>query len=184
MAGTVIAWFQRLNREFLMPEMIPLGWFHTVMGITALVSGGYTLARFKEISLRTRSGQVYLATTLITAVTALAIFQRGQFGPGHALAVMTLLALAAGTVAAIFKPFGKLSRHVQAVSYSATLLFHCIPAVTDGLLRLPLGDPVLKSIEDPVLKLCYLALLIVFLVGVSFQLLWIRRRADPVALSD
>ena len=57
-----------------MPEMIPLGWFHTVMGVIALVSGSYTLARFKEISLHTRSGQIYLATTLITAGTALAIF--------------------------------------------------------------------------------------------------------------
>jgi transposase len=74
------------------------------------------------------------------------------------------------------KPFGKLSRHVQAVSYSATLLFHSIPAVTDGLLRLPPGDPVLQSIEDPLLKMCYLGLLALFLVGVSLQLRWIRRQ--------
>ena len=155
--------------------MIPLGWFHTAMGIIALVSGGFALARFKEISLQTRSGQIYLVTTLITAGTALAIFQRGEFGPGHALAVMTLLALAVGTVAEKTKLFGKLSRYMQAVSYSATLLFHCIPAVTDGLLRLPVGDPVLTSIEDPILKMCYLGLLVIFLVGVGLQLRWIHR---------
>ena len=159
-----------------MPEMIPLGWFHTAMGIIALVSGGFTLARFKEISLQTGSGQIYLAATFITAFTALAIFQHGEFGPGHGLAVMTLLALAVGTVAATRKPFGKFSRHVQAVSYSATLLFHCIPAVTDGLLRLPVGNPVLTSIDDPILKMCYLGLLTVFLVGVSLQLRWIHRQ--------
>lgn len=160
-----------------MPEMIPLGWFHTAIGVIALGSGGFTLAKFKEISLQTKSGQIYLATTLITAVTALAIFQRGEFGPGHALAVMTLLALALGTVAATLKPFGKFSRHIQAISYSGTLLFHCIPAVTDGLMRLPVGDPVLASIEDPVLKVCYLGLLIIFLVGISFQLRWINRQS-------
>ena len=160
-----------------MPEMIPLGWFHTAMGVIALGSGGFTLAKFKEISLQTKSGQIYLATTLITAATALAIFQRGEFGPGHALAVMTLLALALGTVAATLKPFGKFSRHIQAISYSGTLLFHCIPAVTDGLMRLPVGDPVLTSIEDPVLKMCYLGLLIIFLVGISFQLRWIHRQS-------
>ena len=158
-----------------MPEIIPIGWFHTVIGIIALVSGGYTLAKFKEISLQTRSGQIYLATTLITAGTALAIFQHGGFTPGHGLAVMTLVALAVGTVAATIKPFGKLSRHVQAVSYSATLLFHSIPAITGGLLRLPVGDPVLTSIEDPTLKLCYLGLLVLFLIGVSLQLRWIQR---------
>ena len=127
-----------------MPEMTPLGWFHTILGITALVSGVYTLAKFKELTLQTRSGQIYLVATLIAAGTALAIFQRGEFGPGHALAVMTLL-------------------------------FHCIPAVTDGLLRLPVGDPVLASIEDPILKMCYLGLLLLFLIGISFQLRWINR---------
>ena len=159
-----------------MPEIIPLGWFHTAMGIIALSSGGFTLARFKEISLQTRSGQIYLATTLITAGTALAIFQHGAFGLGHGLAVMTLVALAVGMVAETMKPFGKLSRYVQAVSYSATLVFHCIPAITDGLLRLPVGDPVLTSIEDPLLKMCYLGLLALFLVGISMQLRWIHRQ--------
>ena len=72
--------------------------------------------------------------------------------------------------------FGALSRYVRAVSYSATLLFHGIPAVTDGLMRLPVGDPVLTSIEDPVLKMCYLGLLVLFLVGVSLQLRWIHRQ--------
>lgn len=159
-----------------MPEITPLGWFHTAMGLIALFSGAYTLARFREISPQTRSGQIYLATTLITAGTALAIFQHGGFGPAHGLAVMTLIALAAGTVAATTKPFGKLSRYVQAVSYSATLLFHCIPAVTDGLMRLPTGDPVLTSIEDPILKMCYLGLLVLFLIGVTLQLRWIYRQ--------
>ena len=159
-----------------MPEIIPLGWFHTVMGIIALVSGVVTLVKFKEISPGTRSGQIYLAATLITAATALAIFQHGAFGPAHGLAVMTLLALAVGTVAATTQLFGKLSRYVQASSYSATLLFHCIPAVTDALLRLPVGDPFLTSIEDPVLKMCYLGLLVLFLVGVSLQLRWIYRQ--------
>ena len=159
-----------------MPEMSPLGWFHTLIGVTALISGGFTLAKYKEILLQKRSGQVYLVTTLITAGTALAIFQRGEFGPGHALAAITLLALVVGTVAATTKIFGKMSRYLQALSYSATLFFHFIPAVTDGLLRLPVGDPVLTSIKDPILKMCYLALLILFLLGVSLQLRWIHRQ--------
>ena len=52
----------------------------------------------------------------------------------------------------------------------------CIPAITDGLLRLPVGNPVLSSIDDPVLKMCYLALLGIFLVGVTLQLRWIQRQ--------
>lgn len=165
-----------------MPEMIPLGWFHTVLGIISLVSGVVTLARYKEISWQTHSGRIYLAATLITAGTALGIFQRGEFGPGHALAVMTLLALVIGTVAATTTLFGRLSRFVRAVAYSATLLFHCIPAITDGLLRLPVGDPVLTSIDDPVLKMCYLGLFVIFLAGISLQLRWIYRQPTSEAV--
>jgi len=158
-----------------MPEMIPLGWFHTAMGVAALVSGAITLMKYQEITLTTRSGQIYLVTTLITAVTALAIFQRGEFGPGHALAILTLAALFVGMVAARTNLFGGLSRYFQALGFSSTLLFHCIPAITDGLLRLPVGDPILSTINDPVLKMCYLVLLVLFLIGITLQLRWIRR---------
>ena len=158
-----------------MPEIIPLGWFHTIMGIIALTSGGYTLVKFKEISHDTRSGQIYLVATLITAATALAIYQHGFFGPAHGLAVMTLGALAVGTIASMTQLFGNASRYVRAFFFSVTLLFHCIPAVTDGLLRLPVGDPILTSIEDPILRMCYLGLLVLFLVGVTLQLRWIHR---------
>jgi uncharacterized membrane protein len=159
-----------------MPEITALGWFHTVLGIIALSSGALALFKYKEITLQTRAGQIYLAATLITAGTALGIFQHGSFGPGHALAVMTLLALAVGTIAATTNLFGNLSRYVRAISYSATLLFHSIPAVTDGLLRLPVGNPVLTSLDDPLLKMCYLGLLLLFLIGISLQLRWIHQQ--------
>ena len=160
-----------------MPEISPLGWFHTALGVIALLSGIVTLVRYKEITLRTTSSKIYLLATLITAATALAIFQRGTFGPGHALAIMTLLALFVGTIAATTSLFGKFSRYMQALSYSATLLFHCVPAVTDGLMRLPVGNPVVASFDDPLLRTCYLVLLVLFLVGITLQLRWIR--ANP-----
>ena len=159
-----------------MPEMIPLGWFHTIVGIIALVSGAMTLVKFKEISLQNRSGQIYLAATLITAGTALAIFQHGAFGPAHVLAVLTLAALTTGFIAETLKPLGRWSRHLQALSYTATLLFHCIPAVTDGLMRLPIGNPIVTDIEDPLIRGSYLVLLIAFLIGVTLQLRWVHRQ--------
>ncbi|MEO1203039.1 MAG: hypothetical protein AAFX10_10035 [Pseudomonadota bacterium] len=159
-----------------MPEIVPLGWFHTVMGIVALVSGFYTLAKFKEITPRTPSGLVYLLSTLVTAGTALGIFQHGVFTPAHTLAILTLLALTIGTVASTTLVFGRLSRYLRAISYSATLLFHAIPAITDGLMRLPVGNPVLDSIDSPVLRVFYLLFLLIYLVGVAMQIRWIRRQ--------
>jgi uncharacterized membrane protein len=161
-----------------LPEISPLGWLHTALGALAVITGIVALAKYKEITWQSLSGRIYLVATLITAATALGIFQHGSFGPGHALAVMTLLALGVGTLASTTGLFGKLSRYVRALSFSATLLFHSIPAITDGLLRLPVGDPVLTSIDDPVLKMCYLVLLVIFLIGITFQLRWIKRQGD------
>ncbi len=157
------------------PEISPLGWFHTGMGAFALVCGVAALVKYKEITLTTRSGQVYLLATLITASTALAIFQRGTFGPGHALAVLTLLALAAGFVVSKTNLLGRWSRYFVALSFSATLLFHSVPAVTDALLRLPVGNPVATSLENPILRACYLVLLALFVVGITVQMVWISR---------
>jgi uncharacterized membrane protein len=159
-----------------MPEITLLGWFHTAIGITALVSGFFTLAKRKEITLQARAGQIYLVATLITALSALGIFQHGNFGAAHGLAILTLIGLAIGTLAATTGVFGKLARYVQAAGYSATLLFHMIPAITDFLLRIPVGDPFLTSIEDPILKMSYIVLLVLFLIGLGFQLIWIRRQ--------
>ncbi len=164
-----------------MPAITPLGWLHTVLGAIAIISGVITLVKHKEITLDTRSSQVYLFATLITAVSALGIYQHGSFGPGHGLALMTLLALGVGTVAAKKKLYGDTSRYVQAISYSATLLFHSIPAITDGLLRLPVDNPVLSSIDDPVLKMSYLGLFALYLIGISFQLRWIVRQRSVSA---
>ena len=69
-----------------MPEIIPIGWFHLATGVIALLSGAYTLFKYKEIDPKNRSGVIYLVTTLVTAGTALAIYQHGGFTPGHSLA--------------------------------------------------------------------------------------------------
>jgi len=72
-----------------MPGLTAFGVFHTAIGVIALIYGFIALVRDKEISPSNRRGQIYLVTTLITAVTALGIFRHGGFGPPHALAVLT-----------------------------------------------------------------------------------------------
>jgi hypothetical protein len=158
-----------------MPEMILLGWIHTAIALVALVSGFYTLATYKVIRPNHRSGKLYLGCTLVVALTALMIYQHGGFGPGHALAVLTLLALLAGFLVTKIPMLAKVSPYFQALCFSATLLFHMIPAVTDGLLRLPVGDPLLTDPGDPVLRYFYLAFLVVFILGYALQVRWISK---------
>lgn len=147
-----------------------IGLIHTAISLIAVIAGVWSLARDKEISLGRPLGQVYLVATAATAATALGIFQHGGFGPPHVLAILTLMALALGTAAALVRRLGALPRYVQALCYSATLLFHMIPGFTETLTRLPPGKPVLPSAEAPELGLIYGMLLLVFVAGVAVQL--------------
>jgi hypothetical protein len=71
---------------------------------------------------------------------------------------------------------------VQAACYSATLLFHMIPGFTETLTRLPAGDPVFPNAEAPGLRPIAGALLLVFIVGLFFQLRWLKAEgARPLA---
>src|SRR5437867_10845733 len=137
-----------------------LGLIHTAISLVALATGFILIVRDRAISPRARFGQMYLVATLLTAVTALGIFRHGGFGPPHALAVLTLVALAVGTVAARSHVFGWASRYVQAASYSATILFHKIPAVTESWTRLPPGAPLATSQDAPLLQGVQLGLLV------------------------
>lgn len=166
-----------------MPEISPFGWSHTIAGIIAIISALFTLAKFNVIEPSNRSAQVYLLCTLYAAASALFIFRHGTVNPAHVLAILTLLALLAGTVAARTRILGAFSPYAQAISYSATLLFHMIPAITDGLMRLPVNDPIVKNIEDPLLKQFYLAFLVTYLIGTALQILWLRKRAPTSTLA-
>ena len=161
-----------------MPEMIPLGWLHTILGIGALMSGFYTLIKYRVVTLAHRSGKLYVLLTLIVAGTALGIYNQGGFGIAHNLAVLTLVALAGGVVMEKTRLFGSLSKYCQALGYSSTLLFHMIPAITDFLRRLPVGDPFIDTLEDPLLRQFHLAFLAIFVVGVIAQILWLRKSSQ------
>lgn len=160
-----------------MPEMILLGWVHTIIAIVALIAGFYALFTSKVIRPDTSAGKLYLICTFLAAVTALMIYQHGAFGPAHALAVLTLLALGAGFLVQRIEALSGIAAYFQAFCFSATLLFHMIPAITDGLLRLPLGNPFLSNPEDPILKMFYLAFLVVFITGSILQIRWLRKEA-------
>ena len=158
-----------------MPDMTLLGWLHTIIAIMALIAGFYTLAIYKVIKLENKSGKIYLACTFIAATTALMIYNQGGFGPAHMLAMLTLLALLGGTLVSKVPAFSKIAEYFQAFCFSGTLLFHMIPAITDGLLRLPIGDPFLTNKHDPLLRNFYLLFLVIFLVGYVAQFIWLKK---------
>ena len=150
-----------------------LGIVHTAISLVAVGAGIGALVRNKQITSRNFIGKLYLWTTVITCLTGFPIMQHGGFGKPHALGIITLVVLAVAAAAGKDK-FGGLSRYVEAVSYSATFLFHMIPGFVETTTRLPVGAPLIKDREGPELQAVTGVLFLLFLIGATLQALRIR----------
>jgi len=164
-----------------MSGLTPLGIFHTVISLVAVGAGLAAFVRDRRIVPESPLGRVYFWTTVITCVTAFGIFQHGGFGKPHALAVLTLMALAVAEVSQRTRWLGRASVYVATVAYSATFLFHMIPAVTETFTRLPVGAPLFANADDPALQKVTLAMLLIFLAGVALQVRRLRATRHPTA---
>jgi len=114
--------------------------------------------------------------TLIVAGSALGIYNQGGFGIAHWLAVLTLVAVFGGMLMEKLQLFGKYSKYFQMLGYSSTLLFHMIPAITDFLRRLPVGDPFVDSFDDPLILSFHLLFFVIYLGGIITQVVWLGKR--------
>lgn len=164
-----------------MAGLTTLGLVHTAISLVAVAAGLIALIRDKEISPRNRVGQVYVIMTVLTCLTGFGIFQHGGFGKPHALGIVTLVVLAVAAVAGYSRVFGRASRYVETVSYSATFFFHWIPAITETSTRLPLGAPLVANADAPELQAATAALFVAFLIGATLQVLRLRARHRQLA---
>jgi len=153
-----------------------LGVIHTAISLVAIVAGFWAFVRDRQILLANRLGQLYLLATALTGVTALMIFRHGDFRIGPKFAVATLIVIAIGTLAAATPLFGRASRYVQAIFYSSTMLIHMITGSAETLTRLPPGAPLVTAANAFIFKGIISALVALYLVGIAFQLWWLRRQ--------
>lgn len=163
--------------------LTPLGTVHTAISLVAVGSGLVALVRDRAITGKNVVGKVYVATTALTCLTGFGIFQHGGFGPPHVLGIITLVVLGVAALAGATGLFGRAAPYVETISYSATFLFHMIPAITETSTRLPAGAPLLASQDAPELQAATAVLFVVFLIGAALQARRIHaaRAQGPVA---
>lgn len=150
-------------------NLTPLGIFHTLVSLVAVVTAFVALVRDRQISPRNRIGQIYLLSLLITVLTGFPIFRHGGITPPHVLGVITLAVLAVAAAADKFQVFGRASAYVGTICFSATVFLLMIPTVTEPLTRLPPGAPLVATPEAPIFPFLYATLFVTFLMGVTLQ---------------
>ena len=150
-------------------NLTPLGMFHTIVSLVAVVSAVVALAREGQISRKSGIGRIYIWSLVITCVTGLPIFRHGTIGPPHILGVLTLAVLAVAAAMGKTQVFGRVSAYVETIGYTVTVFFLSISTVTETLTRLPPSAPVVASPEAPIFKTLYLGLFILFVIGAALQ---------------
>ena len=155
-------------------NLTPLGLFHTLVSLVALVAMFVALYRDKAISPRTPIGRFYLWTLWITTLTGFPIFRHGKIMPPHILGVLTVLVLVVAFLAGK-RRFGGASVYVETISYSTTVLFMLIPTVTETLTRVPPSAPWVASPDEPIFPVLYGVLFVLVGILMASQVRQLRR---------
>jgi uncharacterized membrane protein len=164
-----------------MPGLTTLGIIHTAISLVAVATGAIALIRNHEISWKNSVGKTYVITTILTCVTGFGIFQHGGFGKPHILGIITLVVLAIAFAAGNkTRLFGRLSPYIETVCYSMTFFFHLIPGITETTTRLPVDAPLASGPDDPHIQAAIGVCFLLFLIGVTLQVLKLRARSRTV----
>jgi hypothetical protein len=166
-----------------MSAITPFGAFHTVISIVALGAGAAALVREHGISMRSATGRLYIAMTILSCVTGFFIFHHGGFGKPHALGIVTLLVIGLAMVAGQTRVLGRLGPYVETVAYSATVFFHLIPTFVESATRLPVGAPLTSNPEDPAIHAAIGAAFLLFLLGATAQVIALHRKHARAAVA-
>ncbi|MDO6617978.1 MULTISPECIES: hypothetical protein [unclassified Shewanella] len=72
--------------------------------------------------------------------------------------------------------FESWNKYLVNLCFSATILFHLIPTATEIMTRFPMDDPIVTSLEDPLLQKTFLIIFMVFISFVIYQMNWLRKQ--------
>jgi uncharacterized membrane protein len=153
-----------------------IGWFHTILGIAAIVIGLYLLIKDRFIFMNTNLAKFYLLSTVITCASSFLLYgATGSFNTAHWLSVITILAVLFALGLERFNIFGFLNVYLKQLALTGTVFFSMLPTTAEVLQRLPPRDPFVDSIEDPLVQSFYMAYVVIFGLFGVYQVIKIYR---------
>ena len=153
-----------------------MGWFHTIVGIPAIIVGLYLLFRDRFIFINTRLAKFYLIATVVTSASSLFIYRAtGSFNTAHILSVMTIFAVLFAYVLHKKSIFGFLNRYLKQLALTGTVFFSMLPTTAEVLQRVPPSNPLASSIEDPLVQNFYMSYVVIFGIFSVYQIIKISK---------
>ena len=153
-----------------------MGWFHTIVGIPAIVAGLYLLLRDRFIYIDKDLAKFYLIATVITSASSLFIFRAtGAFNMAHFTSVIIILAALFAYILHKKSIFGSLNIYLKQLALTGTVFFSMLPTTVEVLKRVPPSNPLASSIEDSIVQNFYMSYVVIFGIFAAYQIFKISK---------
>lgn len=151
----------------------PPGWLHTLGSLPAIPLAIYMFARHGRIVPRSTPGMIYFISMAIGAVT---VFLVAHQPVSNAIGAITLLLLFAGYGVGFMPRLGRVGVYLETIFLTLTAFLLMLPAVSETLRRVPDGHPFAADLSSPLLKGAQASLLVALIVGITAQVIYLRRQ--------
>lgn len=157
----------------------PPGWIHTLGSLPAIPLAAYMFARHGRIVPRSKAGAAYFVSMLIGALT---VFLVARQPVSYGIGVGTLLFLLAGYAVGKVSALGRAAVYLETIFLTFTTFLLMVPTVSETLRRVPDGHPFVTDLKSPLLLGAQGGLAVLLVVGLSAQILYLRRKGRSAAL--
>jgi len=151
-----------------------LGWIHTLGSLPAIPAAIYMFARYGRIVPRSRAGAIYFVSMLIGAVT---VFLVAHQPVSYGVALVTLAFLLAGYGVNGLPQLRRAAKYLETGFLSVTAFLLMLPTVSEILRRVPDGHPFVTDLKSPLLLGAQAGLLVLLLVGLTVQIVYLRKQS-------
>lgn len=156
-----------------LPELSALGWFHTLGSLPAVPLSLWLLATHGRIPPGTRLGKLWLLFMFTGALTGVLVVKTP---PGAAIAGLSVISLLVGSLVGKIGFLSKRRWWIETSALSVATFTLFLPSVTETLTRLPAEKPFAPSPEAPLAMAFQLAILLLLIAGLTYQLTVMRPR--------
>ena len=151
----------------------PLGWVHTLGSVPAIPAALYMFARHGRIVPRSKPGAIYFGAMLLGAVT---VFLVARQSISYGIGAITILFLLVGYGVKRVSYLGRVTDYIETVCLSVTAFLLMVPTISETLRRVPDGHPFVTDPHSPILIGVMAGLLIILVVGLTAQIIHLRRQ--------
>ena len=159
----------------------PLGWLHTLGSLPAIPLAAYMLLKHGRIAPETKAGRAYFWFMVLGVLTVYPIAHQPI---STIVATITLVALLLGYGISRWPRAKRFGKYIESISLSISVFLLMVPTVSESLRRLPVGNPLVTDLKDPLLLGAQGALFLALIVGIPLQMRALYKRKAVLSKAD